>query len=163
VGSSEFFCYWRRSKCLEYCHTWTCNRGFNNVFFEIDSKIIADAMYHNRTGVSEFSSLVSNIKDLLSFNSNFGVKFIKQQTNIFTHTLVRATIFSTSCCLFGLYVVFLYWLFFCYCLLSKIRTPSIGCFKCLLFFSDYVYLEYKSIKTNDELEDYVFHKFFDID
>jgi hypothetical protein len=57
--------------------------------FETDSKIVTYVIYHNRTEIFEFSSLITNIKRLLLFYSNFEVKFIKRPMNIVAHTLTR--------------------------------------------------------------------------
>jgi hypothetical protein len=58
--------------------------------FETDSKIVTDAIYHNRTEIFEFSSLITNFKLLLLFYFNFEVKFIKRPMNIVAHTFTRA-------------------------------------------------------------------------
>jgi hypothetical protein len=61
--------------------------------------------------MSEFSLLISNIKSLLSFNSNFNVKFIMRQTNIIVHIMLRRQFFGLvvvyfSCCLLVLTLFF---------------------------------------------------------
>ncbi|PNX84959.1 cytochrome p450 [Trifolium pratense] len=58
------------------------NRGFTNVVFETDSKNVVDSINQNRVGVSEFSSLISKIKCLLSLHSSFKVNLIKRQGNM---------------------------------------------------------------------------------
>jgi ribonuclease HI len=67
-------------------------RGFVNVIFEFNSKSIVDATHYLHIGVFEFSSLICKIKNMLSLFSSFGVKFIKRQTNMVAHKLVRAAI-----------------------------------------------------------------------
>jgi hypothetical protein len=47
-------------------------------------------------GNSKFRSIICKIKNVLSFNSNFVVKFIKRQVNMVVHMLVRAAIFWSS-------------------------------------------------------------------
>jgi hypothetical protein len=64
---------------------------------ETDSKIVADAIHSLHIGVSEFSSIICKIKNIMSFHSNFVVEFIKQQANMVAHTLARAAISSASC------------------------------------------------------------------
>ncbi|GAU47116.1 hypothetical protein TSUD_98930 [Trifolium subterraneum] len=54
------------------------SRGFANVIFETNSKNVVDATHCLHTGVSEFSSLICEIKNILSLSTNFEVKFIKR-------------------------------------------------------------------------------------
>jgi ribonuclease HI len=68
------------------------NRGITHVIFESDSKIVVDAIHTSRDGVSEFSSLICNIKNMLLANSNFVVKFVRRQANMVAHSLARAAI-----------------------------------------------------------------------
>jgi ribonuclease HI len=75
-------------------------RGYSHVIFETDSKSVVDAIHHIRGGVSEFSSLVSNINNFLSCNQNFMVKFVKRQANMVAHTLARAAISWSRRCTF---------------------------------------------------------------
>jgi ribonuclease HI len=65
-------------------------RGWSNVVFESDSKVVVDAVHSNFQGNSELSSLISSIKLLLLCHSNFEVKFTKRQANTAAHTLARA-------------------------------------------------------------------------
>ncbi|PNX63857.1 cytochrome p450, partial [Trifolium pratense] len=46
-------------------------RGWTNIVFESDSKIVVDAIHANHNGVSEFSSMISYIELLLQCNSSF--------------------------------------------------------------------------------------------
>jgi ribonuclease HI len=75
-------------------------RHITNVIFETDSKSVVDAIQHFRGGNSEFSSLVFHIHNLLSFDQNFMVKFIKRQANMVAHALARAAISWSSRCTF---------------------------------------------------------------
>jgi hypothetical protein len=47
-----------------------------------------DAIQILRGGFSEFSSIINHIKDILSSNPNFRVKFIKRQMKIIAHILI---------------------------------------------------------------------------
>jgi ribonuclease HI len=76
------------------------HRNLSQVIFETDSKGVAEAIYHFRGGISEFSLLVSHIKNLLLSNPNFSVKFIKRKANMVAHTLARAAISWLSRCTF---------------------------------------------------------------
>jgi ribonuclease HI len=53
-------------------------RGWSNIVFESDSKVVVDAIHGNQSGVSEFISIISSIKLLLNYHKNFEVKFIKR-------------------------------------------------------------------------------------
>jgi ribonuclease HI len=64
--------------------------GWSNIIFESDSKVVVDAVHSNHHGNSEWSSLISSIKSLLHFHSNFEVKFTKRQANMAAHSLARA-------------------------------------------------------------------------
>jgi ribonuclease HI len=66
------------------------DRGWSNIIFESDSKVVVDAVHSNHHGNSEWSSLISSIKSLLHFHSNFEVKFTKRQANMAAHSLARA-------------------------------------------------------------------------
>jgi hypothetical protein len=66
-----------------------------HVIFELDSKLVVDAIYAPHDGVSEFSSLIYN-KNVLLLNPNFVVKFVKRQAIMVAHTLDRATISRPS-------------------------------------------------------------------
>jgi hypothetical protein len=57
---------------------------------ETDSKSFVDAIQYLHDGVSEFSRIVHNIKNVLLANPNFLVKFVKRQANLVAHTLARA-------------------------------------------------------------------------
>jgi ribonuclease HI len=70
--------------------------GITHVIFELDSKNVIDAIHNLRTSNPEFSSFICNIRNALSLNSNFVVKFIKRQTNMVAHTLARvATVWAS--------------------------------------------------------------------
>jgi ribonuclease HI len=66
--------------------------GTTHVIFETDSKNVVDAIHNLRTGISEFSSIICNIRNILALNPNFVVKFIKRQANMVAHKLARAAI-----------------------------------------------------------------------
>jgi ribonuclease HI len=77
-------------------------RGYTNVTFETDSQIVANAIYHVHSGVSEFSELICNIRNLLSNHYDFEVKSIKRQANMVAHKLARAAISRPRRCIFEL-------------------------------------------------------------
>jgi ribonuclease HI len=67
-------------------------RGITHVVIESDSKSVVEAICHLRGDYSEFSFIISQINNILRCNPNFEVKFVKRQTNMVSHTLVRAAI-----------------------------------------------------------------------
>jgi hypothetical protein len=46
-------------------------RGISNVIFETDSKSVVDAIQALHGGISEFSSIVCHIQNMLLINPNF--------------------------------------------------------------------------------------------
>jgi ribonuclease HI len=65
-------------------------RGFIQVIFESDSKVVVDAILFENVGVSKFCSIISNTRHLLCLYSNFEIKFVKRQANNAAHILTRA-------------------------------------------------------------------------
>jgi ribonuclease HI len=75
-------------------------RGYTNVMIETDSQIVAEAINSSRTGVSEFSSIISKIKCMLSMRNDFEMKSIRRQATMVAHTLARAAVSWPSRCTF---------------------------------------------------------------
>jgi hypothetical protein len=75
-------------------------QGFSHVIIESDSQTVVDAIRHSPGGSSEFSSIISQINNILSCNPNFMVKFIKRQANMVAHSLARAAISYPRRCTF---------------------------------------------------------------
>ncbi|CAJ2679655.1 unnamed protein product [Trifolium pratense] len=72
-------------------------RGFSQVIFECDSKVVVDAIHSRNVGVSESRSIISSIQSLLLLYPNFEVKFVKRQANsTVVHTLARAVYSKTN-------------------------------------------------------------------
>ncbi|CAJ2675250.1 unnamed protein product [Trifolium pratense] len=59
------------------------NMHMEHIVFESDSQLVAHLL------ASEFSALISSIKNFLALNFNFEVKFVKRQTNLVAHLLVK--------------------------------------------------------------------------
>ncbi|GAU24016.1 hypothetical protein TSUD_328180 [Trifolium subterraneum] len=76
------------------------SRGISHVNFETDSMSVVNAIRHLRGGYSEFSAIISNIKNVLLLHPNFAVKFIKRQVNMVAHMLARAASSWSSRCIF---------------------------------------------------------------
>jgi ribonuclease HI len=75
-------------------------KGLTNIIFESDSKVVVDAIHANYQGTSELYSILSSIRALLHCNANFEVKFSRRQANMAAHTLARAAISWSRCCIF---------------------------------------------------------------
>jgi ribonuclease HI len=75
-------------------------KGYSRVIFETDCKGVVDAIHNIHGGVSEFSSIICNIKNILLVNPNFVVKFVKRQANMVAHTLAKAASSWARCCTF---------------------------------------------------------------
>ncbi|GAU21829.1 hypothetical protein TSUD_176750 [Trifolium subterraneum] len=71
-------------------------RGFTQVIFESDSKLVVDAILTRNVGVSELYSIISCIQSMLLSHPNFEVKFVKRQANMVAHTLARAAYSKSS-------------------------------------------------------------------
>ncbi|KAK2454714.1 hypothetical protein QL285_002249 [Trifolium repens] len=77
---------------LEAIHEATY-RGWSNIVFESDSKVVVDPILANQHGISALSNIISSIKLLLQCDSNFEIKFTKRQANITAHIIARTVIF----------------------------------------------------------------------
>ncbi|RHN79799.1 hypothetical protein MtrunA17_Chr1g0181271 [Medicago truncatula] len=63
---------------------------FDNIDFELDSKITRDAFHSRKTDVSEFGSIIDACRDLFSNSfTNSRVEFIRRQANAAVHALAR--------------------------------------------------------------------------
>jgi ribonuclease HI len=67
-------------------------QGWDRVVFESDSNTLVHAIINNNVGNSEFSTIVSSIKNNLSLLTNFEVKFVRRQANSVAHSLARASV-----------------------------------------------------------------------
>jgi len=62
----------------------------DNVDFETDSKLTADAFLSTRNDVSELDCIIFSCHSLFStFFSNYRVKFVRRQTNMVVHAPAR--------------------------------------------------------------------------
>ena len=63
---------------------------FDNVDFELDSKITRDAFHSRKTDVTKFGNIIdeSRVQFFSSF-TNSRVEFIRRQANAATHALAR--------------------------------------------------------------------------
>jgi len=71
--------------------------SFDNVNFEIDSKITRDAFHFRREDVSEFGHIITSCKFIFTtFFTNFRVKFFKRQANAAAHALAGEATFLAN-------------------------------------------------------------------
>jgi ribonuclease HI len=75
-------------------------RGISFVTFESDSKLVVDAISSKQVGLSEFSTLIAHIQNLLRMNNYFEVKYVKRQANKVVHSLARAAFSMSRRCIF---------------------------------------------------------------
>jgi hypothetical protein len=76
---------------------WLSDMSFDNIDFELDSKITCDAFHSRREDVSEFGHIIASCKALFSaFFTNSRVEFIRRQTNAAAHVLAREATFLAS-------------------------------------------------------------------
>ena len=71
---------------------WVCSIGYQRVIFEVDEKCILDSLKDGHSGRSEYGSIVSSCRDLLSLEESFSVQFSHRQVNVLAHALAK-----TSC------------------------------------------------------------------
>jgi len=72
------------------------SNGFHSVWFEIDRKLLADALSSSTVPNTEFGDLVSQCRILLSTNSDFTMSFVKRQANKVAHSIARASLSHPS-------------------------------------------------------------------
>jgi len=75
---------------LEALHFVDANR-LDRVVFESDSSTLVQSLSSSGHGYSKFYAIVYSTIYQLSLHSNFEVKFVRRQTNMFVHTLARTT------------------------------------------------------------------------
>jgi hypothetical protein len=69
---------------------WLIDMQFDNVDFETDFKLTADAFLSDRNDTSEFGCIISSCRSLFSaFFSNSRVEFVRRQANGVAHALAR--------------------------------------------------------------------------
>ena len=69
---------------------WLSDMQLNNVDFETDSKLTADAFLSTRNDLSEFGCIISSRRSLFSTSfSNSRVEFVRRQANVVAHALAR--------------------------------------------------------------------------
>jgi len=71
--------------------------SFDNVDFEIDSKITRAAFHSCREDVFEFGHIISSCKSLFTtFFTNFRVEFYRRQTNAAAHAVTEEATFLAN-------------------------------------------------------------------
>jgi len=70
--------------------------GMHDVLFEIDSKVMSDALASTATPTNEFGDLVSQCRSLLLIRPDFVVSYIRRQANRVAHSIARASLSRPS-------------------------------------------------------------------
>ncbi|XP_073152635.1 uncharacterized protein [Henckelia pumila] len=70
---------------------WVQSLGLKKVCFELDAKVVVEAINGSNIGVSEFSSIVRQCKNLIRSEQDFSIKFIRRQANECVHALAKAS------------------------------------------------------------------------
>ena len=69
---------------------WLSDMQFDNVDFETDSKLTADAFFSDRNDMSDFGCIITSCRSLFSsLFSNYRVEFVRRQANGVAHALAR--------------------------------------------------------------------------
>jgi len=70
---------------------------FDNIDFELDSKITRDDFHSRMTYITEFGNIIDECREqFFSSFTNSRVEFIRRQTNMAAHALAREAISLTS-------------------------------------------------------------------
>lgn len=82
---------------LYHALEWLRDMQFDNVDFEINSKITHDAFHSHKDDVSEFGHIISACQSLFTNHfTNSRAKFTRRQANAVTHALAGETTLLTS-------------------------------------------------------------------
>jgi ribonuclease HI len=76
---------------------WMQDMQFNNIDFELDSKVTRDAFHSRHTDNTEFGSIMKACREMFSAHfTNSRVEFIRRQANAAAHALARKAISLAS-------------------------------------------------------------------
>jgi len=83
--------------CSTCIRAWMQDMQFDNIDFELDSKIKIDDFHSRMVDVTEFGNIIDACRELFSTSfTNSTVKFIRRQTNVAAHALAREATSLTS-------------------------------------------------------------------
>lgn len=71
--------------------SWVQSLGLKKVCFEMDAKVVVDAIKSSGADVSEFGSIVQHCKDLIRYEHEFSISFIRRQANECAHALAKVS------------------------------------------------------------------------
>jgi ribonuclease HI len=75
---------------LYHAIQWMKDMHFDNIDFELDSKITRDVCHSSKSDVSKVGSIIGACRDLFSTSfTNSRVEFIRRQANAAAHALAR--------------------------------------------------------------------------
>jgi len=76
---------------------WVRDLQLGIMDFELDSKIVVDSLYGNKSDVSNFSTVISDCRRLLASDLvTSNVRFIRRQANEVTHSFARMDLCHAS-------------------------------------------------------------------
>lgn len=76
---------------LKEANQKTIQMQWEQIIFECDQQFIVHVVSANSFGNSEFSMIISSIKNLLALHHDFEVKCVRRQANSVAHSLAKAT------------------------------------------------------------------------
>ncbi|XVE66467.1 hypothetical protein DITRI_Ditri08aG0081900 [Diplodiscus trichospermus] len=82
--------------CLLKAFEWIKSMDMANVIFEMDAKLVVDAINSTKHDISEFGSIISYSRTILQNEDTFKVEFTKRQANKVVHTLAKASYLYAS-------------------------------------------------------------------
>ncbi|XP_073283689.1 uncharacterized protein [Primulina huaijiensis] len=71
--------------------SWVRRLGLKKVYFELDAKVVVEAIKSSDVGISEFGSIVQSCKDIIRCEHEFSTSFIRRQANECAHALAKAS------------------------------------------------------------------------
>ncbi|XVF80982.1 hypothetical protein PTKIN_Ptkin15bG0119900 [Pterospermum kingtungense] len=77
---------------------WICNLGYCKVIFELDSKLVVDAIWSLIADITEFGAITKSCKQVLALEEEFCSSHVKRRVNEITHSLARAAVSYDCIC-----------------------------------------------------------------
>ncbi|XP_075499452.1 uncharacterized protein LOC142537854 [Primulina tabacum] len=71
--------------------SWVRRLGLKKVYFEMDAKVVVEAIKSSGIDIFEFGSIVQSCKDIIRCKHEFSISFIRRQANECDHTLAKAS------------------------------------------------------------------------
>ena len=78
-----------KARALRNAMHWVIALGFTHVVFEIDAKVVVDAIYDTSCDYFEFGDIIRDIRNFLLTHGNFSIHATRRQANEAAHVLAR--------------------------------------------------------------------------